>query len=100
MIMTNKEQIIDYFEKNKLKLRADYGVRRIGIFGSLITGNFNENSDIDIAIDMEKEKKNIHNFFELKRTLEKELNRKIDLGFIDSIKPIIKENIEKHIIYI
>ena len=63
-------------------------------------GDQTPSSDIDIVIEMEKNKKNIHSFLQLKRYLEKEINRKVDLGFEKSLKPAIKDKIKGQIIYV
>lgn len=93
-------EIIDYFKKNRSVIHERFGVTRLGIFGSFARDEQTFSSDIDIIIEMEKDKKNIHNFLQLKRFLEKELERKIDMGFEHSLKPIIKEKIGKQIIYV
>jgi len=49
---------------------------------------------------MEKDKKNLHNFLEFKRFLEKNLGMRIDLGTESSLKPMIKETIKKDLIYV
>jgi hypothetical protein len=44
-------------------------------------------SDIDIVIDMEKNKKNLHNFLALKRLIETDFDRSVDLGLHHTLKP-------------
>jgi len=39
-------------------------------------------------------------FLQLRRLLEKELSRKVDLGFEDSMKPIVREKIKGRVIYV
>ena len=77
-----------------------FGVTRIGIFGSFVRGEQTSSSDIDIVVEMEKGKKNLHNFLQLKRLLEKETARKIDLGLEHSLKPAIRDKIKEQIIYV
>jgi len=72
----------------------------MGIFGSFARDEQTITSDLDIVIDMENNRKNIHNFMQLKRYLESELNYKIDLGFEHVLKPVIKEKIKDQIIYV
>jgi len=57
-------------------------------------------SDIDMVVDFQKDRKNIHTFLKLKRFLEKELSRRVDLGFEHTLKPIVRENIKDEIIYV
>jgi hypothetical protein len=99
MMNYSTTEIIAYLKENRSFFYEKFGVTRIGIFGSFARGEQTFSSDIDIIIEIEKDKKNIHNFLQIKRFLEKELERKIDLGFEHSLKPIIKEKIGKQIIY-
>ena len=80
-------------------LNERFGVTRIGIFGSFARGEQSVTSDIDMVVEIEKARKNIHSFLKLKRFLEQEMAREIDLGFENSIKPAIKEKVIKQIIY-
>lgn len=91
--------MLKILKENKNKLAKDYGVLKIGIFGSFVRDEENEFSDVDIIIELKKEYKNIHNFFNLKRFLEKKLEIKVDLGMENAIKPYFKEKIFREIIY-
>ncbi len=93
------DEIISYLKRNKALLNERFGVTRIGIFGSFARGDQLVTSDIDMVVEMEKARKNIHSFLKLKRFLEQEMSREIDLGFENSIKPAIKEKVIKQIIY-
>ena len=92
MEISSRDEIVAYLKDKKGFLYDRYGVTRIGIFGSFISGGQTNTSDIDMVVELEKSRKNIHSFLRLKRFLEKELSRKVDLGFEDSLKPI-KEKI-------
>lgn len=94
------EEIISYLRDNKNLLHDRFGVTRIGIFGSFARGDQTPASDIDMIIEMEEDKKSLHSFLKLKRFLENETARKIDLGFEHSIKPSIREKVLKQIIYV
>lgn len=93
------DEIITYLKQNRVLLNERFGVTRIGIFGSFARGDQTVTSDIDMIIEMEEDKKNLHSFLKLKRFLEKETARKIDLGFEHSIKTAIREKVLKQIIY-
>jgi predicted nucleotidyltransferase len=100
MEISSRDEIVAYLKDKKGFLYDRYGVTRIGIFGSFISGGQTNTSDIDMVVELEKSRKNIHSFLRLKRFLEKELSRKVDLGFEDSLKPILRENIKEKIIYV
>jgi len=100
MPILTEEQIIAYIKAHKDDFRATYGIRSIALFGSFARNEQTDESDIDIAIEMDPEKKNLHNFLAFKRLLEKELARKVDLGIESALKPEARKIIEKEIIYV
>jgi hypothetical protein len=77
-----------------------FGVTRIGIFGSFVHQTQTDASDIDLVIEMEKDKKNLHTFLGVKRFLENGLSRRIDMGIESSLKPFVREKIKDQIIYV
>ena len=81
-------------------LRESYGVLSLGCFGSFVKGRGSSESDVDIAVQLSSDKKNLHNFLSLKRELESLLGRRVDLGIESALKPIVKEGIAKEIIYV
>jgi predicted nucleotidyltransferase len=95
-----KTQILEYLSTNKDRIHREYGVVQIGLYGSFVRNEQNDSSDIDIAIELEKDKKNIHNFFGVKRELESAFGRKVDLGIKSSLKPEAKKFIERDIQYV
>jgi len=100
MEISSANEVIAYLKKNRKFFHEMFGVTRIGIFGSFVRGEQTSSSDIDIVVEMEKGKKNLHNFLQLKRLLEKETARKIDLGLEHSLKPAIRDKIKEQIIYV
>lgn len=70
------------------KLCEKYNVKTLSMFGSVVHGNFNSESDIDFAVDFNENDpfKYSDLYFELKENLENLLNRKVDLIEIRGIK--------------
>ncbi len=95
-----KTEVLSYLKTHKSELYEKFGVIKIGLFGSFARDEQNENSDIDVAIEIEKERKSLKNFFGLKRELEEKLGKKVDLGVETALKPIVKERAQKEIIYV
>jgi len=90
--------------KKKLKniqpeLHEKYGVSKIGVFGSFSRGNEVRDSDIDILVEFDKDI-DIFEFIALKDFLSEFLSRKIDLVTEDAIKPLMKDDIMKEVVYI
>lgn len=95
-----REQITDFIKSHKAEFLEKYGVYKIGLFGSIARGEQTESSDIDIAIEMEQARKNLHNFLSFKRYLENEFGANVDLGIESTLKPTVKEKIKREIIYV
>jgi predicted nucleotidyltransferase len=100
MGVSSIDEIVAFLREKREFLRDRYGVTRIGIFGSFLQGNQNIASDIDMVIEFERNKKNFHSFFQVKRFLEKEFSREVDMGFESALKPVIREKIREKSIYV
>jgi len=100
MEISSVGEIVSYLRDKKAFLHEKFGVTRIGVFGSFAQGGQTIRSDIDLLVEFEKSKKSIHTFLQLRRLLEKELSREVDLGIEHSLKPIVRENIKGKIIYV
>lgn len=77
--------------KNKLKQFSK--VSSAWIYGSFSREDDRPGSDIDIAVKTD-EGFSYFDLAEIQYQLENEVNRKIDVGFIDSFKPHILRNVE------
>ncbi len=94
-----KAYIIDFLSNNKQELQKKYGITKIGLFGSYARDEANDESDIDIAVEIDSDNK-FRSFFGLKYFIENGLNHQIDLGIESSLKPIAKDTILRDIIYV
>ena len=100
MAISTIDEVVTYLKNNKSFFYEKFGVTRVGIFGSFVRDEQTSSSDIDMVVEMEKNRKNIHSFLQLKRFLEKELDTQIDLGFENTLKPSVREKIKGQIIYV
>ena len=94
-----KDEILFFIKTHKKELQENTGVLKIGLFGSFARGDAREESDIDIAVELSDNNK-ADNYFNLLHFLEDNLHKKIDLGIESSIKPAVKEQVRKEIIYV
>ena len=96
-IIKTEENIQKILKKNKPILKERFKVKEIGIFGSYIRGEATEKSDIDILVEFYAPIG--WEFIDLKEFLEKILGRKVDLVTKKALKPQMKENILKEVIF-
>ncbi len=84
-------------EEIKLKtipILKEAGVTRSSLFGSYVRGEQREDSDIDMLIDLPKEK-SLLDLVRLKRKLKVRLGKEVDLLTYNAIHPLLKEYIQK-----
>jgi len=77
-----------------LPILQDYGVKRVGLFGSCVRGKMKEGSDIDILVEIKKDI-SLLDFVGLKQKIEEVLGSKVDLVEYNTIKPLLRERILK-----
>ena len=96
--MISKAEIINKLQELKPSLQADYSVKEIGLFGSFSNETFNEESDIDILVELYQPIG--WKFFSLEIFLEKKFGRKIDLVTKSALKEQIRDKILKQVKYV
>jgi len=84
--------IIEGIKVKILPILKKYGVKKAGIFGSVVRGEDTEKSDVDILVEIDA-RMSLLDFAGLKLELEEALGIKVDMGEYSTIKPIIKEQI-------
>lgn len=95
---------LDQYMDQLQDLCQQYNVKTLYSIGSVLTDSFNEESDIDLVVDIDSDNpiEYAENYFNLKFALQDLFNRKIDLLESKAIKnSYFKENIDKskHLIY-
>ena len=93
------EDIIRKIMQNEIEIR-NFGVRRLGVFGSFVKGNNTENSDVDILVSFEDVPKIAKAYFGLKFYLEDLLNMEVDLCRDKDIRIELKDEIMKSVKYV
>jgi predicted nucleotidyltransferase len=89
----DKEQALHRLRSRLPKLR-DFGITRIGLFGSIVNDQAGPTGDIDILVHFDRRKKSFDNYMNLKFFLEEVFaDRAIDLVIDDSLKPSLREYI-------
>lgn len=90
--MLNRERIFQIIREHKDQINQ-FGVKKIGLFGSYVTGTNTYDSDVDLLVEFEKGKKSFDNYMDLKFFLEQLFQRDVDLVIKDSVKKTLKSQI-------
>ncbi len=100
--MLTREKIVQLLRENYPYLAAEYGIRKIGLFGSFIKGQPGETSDIDLVVEFERPIG--FRFIEFAEYLEHLLGRKVDVltpAGIQGIRVVqVAKDIAESIVYV
>ena len=97
--MSIKDTVNAFIKENESSIRQ-YGVARLGLFGSTVRGDETARSDIDVIVEFLPGQKNYDNYIDLCYFLEDQLGRNIDLLTAESLSPLIKPFVEEEVEYV
>lgn len=75
--MLTKEEIVRLLKENHAYLSSEYGISKLGLFGSFANGQPSEVSDVDLFVEFERPIG--FKFVELAEYLERLMGRKVDV---------------------
>jgi hypothetical protein len=93
--MLSRDEIVKKLRGQQAYLAAEYGVSKIGLFGSYARGSATEQSDVDLVVEFDKPIG--FKFLELAEFLETVLGQKVDLLTPAGIENIRRERVAKAI---
>ncbi len=89
------KKLIDHEEQFK-----KFGVCKLGLFSSIIAGDLNEDSDLDVFVIFESGRKTFSNCLALMFFLEKLLERRVDLLTPESLSFQFNDQILRQVEYV
>jgi hypothetical protein len=95
-----KSPVVKKLEAEAPAIRTQFGVKKIGIFGSFARGEQTRKSDVDVLVDFAEGYATLRNFVGLSDYLEALFRRKVDLLTEPSISDLIRPYIEQDVIWI
>ncbi|MFV2040730.1 MAG: nucleotidyltransferase family protein [Candidatus Hydrothermarchaeales archaeon] len=96
--MKTRDEILKALSKELPKLKENFNVKKIGLFGSYARGEQREESDIDLLADFEPAI-DYFTLFELEERLSKILGAKVEIVTPGALKEIIKPYIMQDLVY-
>lgn len=85
---------IEKIKREIIPILKKHNVIKAGIFGSVVRGEAKENSDIDILVEIPKEK-SLVDIIKLENELKEKLKRNVDVIEYSSVHPLLKERVFK-----
>lgn len=95
----NLKQIKNTISNNIFPLRDQFGVQKLGIFGSFARNEQTELSDVDILVEFSKSP-SLFKFIDLEQTLANLVGRKVDLVTKNALKSALKDTVLKEVVYV
>ena len=94
-----KQEVLDALRRQGEAISA-LGVKRVGLFGSVVRGEQNEGSDVDLLVEFKPGRKTFDSFTQLAFLLEEALGGPVDLVTIESLSPYIGPYILEEVEYV
>lgn len=94
-----KKEIIDIMRQARPEIEARFGVKRLGLFGSVVRDQACRRSDIDILVSFQRDI-DLFEYLDLKEFLQKRLDQKVDLVMESALKPAIGKRIRAEVEYV
>ena len=94
--MRSREDVLRRLGEQQQVMRG-LGVRRLGLFGSVARGEGSASSDLDFLVEFERN--TFDAYMDLKFFLEELFRCDIDLVMADTIKPRLRQEILKEVVY-
>ena len=97
IVSVSKDEALAYLHGAMERFAREYGVRRIGIFGSVARGEVAEPGDLDVLVDMEEP--TFDRYMDLKFELEDRFGVSVDLVMVETLKERLRPVIERETVY-
>ena len=94
----NKKEVFKTISDHSAQLK-ELGVKKLGLFGSFVRGEQTPESDVDLLIQFEPDKKNFDNFMDLSSLLEDLLQRRVEIITTEALSPHIGPHILSEVEY-
>jgi predicted nucleotidyltransferase len=95
----SKQALLSRINKNRSQIQQ-FGVKRLGVFGSFVREEQKTDSDVDILVEFEAGKKTFDNFMNLSLLLESLFNRRVELVTPEGLSPYFQPYILREVEYV
>jgi len=92
MAAHSKGQILSLVSRHKVQI-AEFGVERLGLFGSFVREEQGSDSDVDMLVEFKSGRKTFDSFMGLAFFVEEIFGRRVELVTRESLSPYIGPSI-------
>ena len=93
----DRAAVIDILKQHRAELEAQFGVRRLALFGSAARDQMRSDSDIDVLVELAAPV-SYERYFALLERLERLLGRRVDLVTERGLKPRARRHVEQDLV--
>ena len=98
-VVQTKDEVFDRLRRCERQLKK-LGVKRLGLFGSIVREQHDAASDIDVLVEFEPGKKSFDTFMQVAFLLEDELQRRVELVTTEALSPYLGPRILNEVEYV
>ena len=97
--MTERDEVLSALKREVMNVKARFGVRRMGLYGSVVRDEAGDQSDIDIPIELDLESVSYQKYLDLEQYLQSLFSRRVDIVTTDGVSKYILPYISReHVI--
>ena len=94
-----REKVLEELRFLKPALERQFGVRRLGVFGSIARNEAREDSDIDVVVELAEP--DLFSLVHIKELLEQDLHHQVDIiSYRERMNTYLKHHIQTEAIYV
>jgi uncharacterized protein len=94
-----KQEILEILRNYKAQYAEKYGIRTLGVFGSVARETAREDSDVDVVVYLEKP--DLFALAGIKEDLEEKTHKRVDIvAYRDKMNRFLKTRIDKEAVYV
>ena len=93
-----KREVLRALTDHSHELR-ELGVKKVGLFGSFVRDEQTGESDVDLLVQFEPDKKTFDNFMNLSELLEELIQRRVEIVTTEALSPYIGPHILREVEY-
>jgi predicted nucleotidyltransferase len=97
--MKTRQEIFEILSQHFAQMRSEYGVQKLGVFGSVVNDEQTEISDVDILVEFSRAIGMVK-FMQLENNLQKLLGAKVDLVTRNALKKHIGKQILQEVEFV